>query len=139
MLLSRDAAGFTIIGPCHLHKDFGEVPFMPPEHAVALERKSLQSRSNGMLPFCEPLTDWPVPKHTLRKEMVPLHIVVMGVNIVHPVVTHALCDIRDIQVPVGFDHNTFARVWEVGTLARKPPTHLVLPYSFPPTSPEYVT
>ena len=40
------------------------------------------------------VADGPVPKNALRKEMIPLHLVMSGVDVVNPVVTHAFINIR---------------------------------------------
>ena len=78
---------------------------MPTEHAVFLERQSLKGRCYGVLPQGKVMSDWPIAKDAFREKMIPLHFVVVGVNIVNPVVTYALRNVRNIQVPVGVDHN----------------------------------
>ena len=68
------------------------------------------------------MSNRPVTEYAPRQEMIPLHFIVSRVNVIGPVVCYALMDVGDVKIPVGVNHNAFARVREVGTLARKPPT-----------------
>ena len=52
------------------------------------------------------MPDWPVAKNALGEEMIPLHFVVVWVNIIRPVVSYALSNVRNVQVPVGVNHDT---------------------------------
>ena len=44
--------------------------------------------------------------------MIPLHFIVLGVNSIDLIIFYALADVRNVQVPVRLNHDTFARVWE---------------------------
>ncbi len=58
-----------------------------------------------MLSQSKPLTNGPVSEDTSGEEVIPLHLVMVGINVVGPVVTYALVYVRNIQFPVGVNHN----------------------------------
>ena len=43
----------------------------------------------------------------------------VGINVVDPVIPYAFSNVRNVQVPVGVDHNTFGELGEEGNPPRK--------------------
>ncbi len=60
-----------------------------------------------MLPKGQPSTDRLVAKKALGENVVPLHLVMVRVNVVCPVEFLTLTHIGNVQVPVG-GHNKFS-------------------------------
>ena len=102
----------TVNGFTKFPKFCRQVFHMPGTYTHSSKSQRLKSRSYRVLLKEQPLPDRLIPKYALRQKVIPLHMVMVRIYTVLFIPLNAMVYVCDVQIPVGVNHKTFARVWE---------------------------